>query len=60
MAFASYNRDVDAVFVGFTTFNKPYKIYRLDPKALASDDLKWELFYEQEVPVNTDDVESQD
>ena len=58
VAFASYNRDVDAVFVGFSTFDKPYKIYKLDPHMLASDDLEWNLYYEQEVPVNTENIEA--
>lgn len=57
IASASYNRDVKAFFVGVTGFNTPYKIFKLDPKQLNSDDLKWELFYEQEVPIDTDDIE---
>jgi len=54
----SYNRDVDAVFVGISTFTQPYKIYKLDPDQLASDDLEWELFYQQDIPVDTDDLEA--
>ncbi|MCB0588401.1 MAG: S9 family peptidase, partial [Phaeodactylibacter sp.] len=54
----NYNRDVDAVFVSLSTFTSPSRIYRLDPDKLAGDNLEWELFYEQEVPVNTEDIEA--
>lgn len=58
IASASYNRDVKAVFVGLSTFTSPYKIFRLDPEQLESADLDWQLYYEQEVPVDTDDLEA--
>lgn len=58
VAFVSYNRDVDAVFVGVNAFTTPYKIYRLNPETLVSNDLKWELFYQQEVPIDTKDIEA--
>lgn len=54
----SYNRDVNAVFVSLSTFTSPSRIYRLDPARLAGKGLKWELFYEQEAPVKTDEIEA--
>jgi prolyl oligopeptidase len=54
----SYNRDVDAVFVGMTSFTTPYKLYKLNPNDLEKSDLKWELFYEQEVPMDMSNIES--
>ena len=58
ISWVSYNRDVDAVFVGLSTFTSPSKIFRLDPNKLADKKLEWELFYEQEVPVSTEDIEA--
>ena len=58
IASVSYNRDVDAIFVGLSTFTSPYQIYRLNPEDLADKELDWELYYKQEVPINTDDIES--
>lgn len=57
IASAGYNRDVDAIFIGITGFTTPYKIYRLDPKSLDQNDLGWSLFYQQEVPIPTEDIE---
>jgi prolyl oligopeptidase len=57
VAFMNYNRDVKKVFVGLTSFATPFKIYSLEPDQLLSDMPDWKLFYEQEVPINTDDVE---
>ncbi|MCO6489959.1 MAG: S9 family peptidase [Phaeodactylibacter sp.] len=58
ISWVSYNRDVNAVFAGLSTFTSPSKIFRLDPARLADKSLKWELFYEQEVPINTDEIEA--
>lgn len=58
VAYVNYNRDVDALFVGLTTFTKPFKIYKINPDELKSTDLNWELFYEQEAAINTEDIES--
>ena len=58
ISWVSYNRDVDAVFVGLSTFTSPSKIFRLAPGKLEDKALEWELFYEQEVPVNTEDIEA--
>ena len=54
----NFNRDVNAVFVSLSTFTSPAKIFRLDPSKLAAEGLEWELFYEQEVPVDTKDIEA--
>lgn len=53
----SYNDDVDKVYVSMTSFTTPYKIYELNPADLASDDLQWKLFYEQEVPLDMSQIE---
>lgn len=58
IASASYNRDVDALFVGLSTFTSPYKIFRLDPAQLESQKLDWELYYEQDAPIDTDELEA--
>jgi len=58
ISYASYNRDVDAVFVGLSTFTSPSKIFRLDPAELDKPSLDWELFYQQAVPVETDEMEA--
>ena len=58
ISWVSYNRDVDAVFVGLSTFTSPSKIFRLAPGQLADKTLEWKLFYEQEVPVNTENIEA--
>ncbi len=58
VASVSYNRDVEAIFVGLSTFTSPYQIYRLDPDDLGKKQLNWELYYKQEVPINTDEIEA--
>ncbi len=58
ISYASYNRDVDAIFVGLSTFTSPSKIFRLKPDDLAKEGLEWELFYQQEVPVETGEIEA--
>ena len=57
IASASYNRDVEEFFIGITGFTTPYKIYKTDPATLASTSLNWELFYTQDVPISTDNIE---
>lgn len=54
----SYNKDVNAVFVGITSFTTPYKIYRLDPERLADNNLQWEVFYQQEIPLDMSNIEA--
>jgi prolyl oligopeptidase len=58
VSYVNYNRDVNAIFVGLSTFNSPSKIFRLDPAQLGEENLEWELFYQQEVPVDTDNIEA--
>lgn len=58
VASVSYNRDVNAVFVGMTSFTTPYKLYKLNPNDLEKDDLKWELFYEQEAAIDMSNIEA--
>ena len=57
VSYVSYNRDVNTIFLGLTGFTKPFQIYKLDPSELMSENLSWELFWEQEIPVNTDNIE---
>jgi prolyl oligopeptidase len=49
----NYHRESNTIFVSLTTFTSPTKIYKLD-----GDTFEWELFYEREVPVNTDNIEA--
>jgi prolyl oligopeptidase len=58
VSYASYNKDVKALFVGTSSFTSPSKIYRLNPDKLADNDLKWELFYEQPSPIDTKNIEA--
>lgn len=53
----SYNYDVKKVYVGMSSFTTPFKIFELNPDDLASDNLKWNLFYEQKTPLNTTEIE---
>ena len=57
VSWVSYNYDVKKVYVGMTSFTTPFKIYELDPDNLANKKLDWKLFYEQETPINTDEIE---
>ena len=50
----SYNEDMNTVFVGLTTFTSPTKLYKLDGKSL-----KWEFYYQDELPVDTDNIKSE-
>ena len=54
VAWFSYNHDVDQVYLGMTSFTTPFKIFELNPDQLADDTLDWQLYYEQETPLNTD------
>ncbi len=49
----NYHRESNTIFVSLTTFTSPTKIYKLD-----GDTFKWELFYEREIPINTDNIEA--
>ncbi|MFN3194897.1 MAG: prolyl oligopeptidase family serine peptidase [Chlorobiota bacterium] len=50
----SYNEDMNTVFVGLTTFTSPTKLYKLDGKTLD-----WEFYYQDELPVDTDNIKSE-
>ncbi len=50
----SYNEDMNTVFVGLTTFTSPTKLYKLDGKTL-----EWEFYYQDELPVDTDNIKSE-
>lgn len=54
----SYNRDVDKIFLGMTSFTSPYKLYTLNPDDLDNSNPKWELYYEQEVPIDMSNIEA--
>jgi len=49
----NYHRESNTIFVSLTTFTSPTKIYKLD-----GDTFDWELFYEREIPINTDNIEA--
>jgi len=49
----NYHRESNTIFVSLTTFTSPTKIYKLD-----GDTFDWELFYEKEIPINTDNIEA--
>lgn len=49
----SYNEDMNTVFVSLTTFTSPAKLYKLDGKTL-----KWEFYYQDNLPINTDNIVS--
>lgn len=57
VSWVSYNYDVDRVYVGMTSFTTPFKIFELNPDDLEKENLEWKLFYEQESPINTDEIE---
>jgi prolyl oligopeptidase len=50
----SYNEDMNTVFVGLTTFTSPTKLYKLDGK-----NLEWKFYYQDELPVDTDNIKSE-
>ena len=50
----SYNEDMNTVFVGLTTFTSPTKLYKLDGKTL-----EWEFYYQDELPVDTENIKSE-
>jgi prolyl oligopeptidase len=50
----SYNEDMNTVFVGLTTFTSPTKLYKLNGKTL-----EWEFYYQDELPVDTENIKSE-
>lgn len=49
----SYNEDLNTVFVSLSTFTSPAKLYKLDGKSL-----EWEFYYQDDLPVNTENIVS--
>lgn len=49
----SYHKESNTIFVSFTTFTVPTKIYKLDGKTL-----KWTFFYQDDSPLNTSEIEA--
>lgn len=48
-----YDREVDRLYVGLSTFNAPYKLYTVDPKTFA-----WTLIYQDESVIDTSQIET--
>lgn len=49
----SYHDETNTIYVGLATFTASSKVYKLDGKTL-----KWEFFFKDEPPINTDNIES--
>jgi prolyl oligopeptidase len=49
----SYDRDSDTLYVSLSTFNAPFKLYKLDGKSLA-----WNFMYQDETVLDTKDIET--
>jgi prolyl oligopeptidase len=49
----SYDRDSDTLYVSLSTFNAPFKLYKLDGKALA-----WNFMYQDETVLDSKDIET--
>ncbi|MFK7971874.1 MAG: prolyl oligopeptidase family serine peptidase, partial [Bacteroidia bacterium] len=48
------HRESNTLYVSLSTFTSPGKIYKVNPETF-----EWELFYQQDNPLNTEDIESQ-
>ena len=49
----SYHKESNTMYVNLSTFTSPTKIFKLDASSL-----KWDLYFEREVPIKTDDIEA--
>ncbi|MGL4233938.1 MAG: prolyl oligopeptidase family serine peptidase, partial [Casimicrobium sp.] len=49
----SYDRDSDTLYVSLTTFNAPFKLYKLDGKTLT-----WNFMYQDESILDTSNIET--
>ncbi len=49
----SYDRDSDVLYVSLTTFNAPFKLYKLDGKSLS-----WQFMFQDETILDTKDIET--
>ena len=54
----SYNRDLNKVFLGMTSFTSPFKIYTLHPDDLAKAKPNWEIYYEEKVPIDVSNIDA--
>ncbi len=50
----SYNEEMNTLFVSLSTFTSPAKLYKLDGKTL-----EWEFYYQDELPINTENIVSE-
>jgi prolyl oligopeptidase len=50
----SYHRKSKTLYVSLATFTSPGKLYKVDPETF-----EWELFYQQDNPLNTSEIESE-
>ncbi|MER3328727.1 MAG: prolyl oligopeptidase family serine peptidase, partial [Candidatus Kapaibacterium sp.] len=50
----NYNEEMNTLFVSLSTFTSPAKLYKLDGKTL-----EWEFYYQDELPINTDNIVSE-
>jgi prolyl oligopeptidase len=49
----SYDREADVLYASLTTFNAPFKLYKLDGKTLT-----WNFMYQDEMILDTKDIET--
>lgn len=53
VASLSYDREADVLYASLTTFNAPFKLYKLDGKTLT-----WNFMYQDEMILDTKDIET--
>ena len=49
----NFHRESNTLYVSMSTFTSPGKLYKVDPNTF-----EWTLFYQQENPLNTENIES--
>lgn len=49
-----FHRKSNTLYVNLSTFTSPGKLYQVNPDVFV-----WQLFYQQDNPLNTDDIESE-
>ena len=49
----SYHRESNTMYVNLSTFTSPTKIFKLDGSSL-----KWDLYFERDIPMDTKDIEA--
>lgn len=45
------------IYLALSSASTPYRMYSLDTASLLQDELKWELFYEQDSPIDTAELD---